>query len=83
MQIQTVTVYGCGTIGSGWAAFYASKGLNVRLWDMNEAARIEGRRRALSAIDFLAAQKLCDAAVVEHAKDRFVVSNDAAAAPRT
>jgi len=80
MTIQTVTIYGCGTIGSGWAAFFAAKGLGVRLWDSSAAARIEGRNRALNAIDFLVSQKLCDPSAAESARARIVVCDEPRAA---
>ena len=32
-QFQTVGVIGCGTIGCGWATFFALRGMNVRLFD--------------------------------------------------
>jgi len=33
MEITKVAVVGCGTIGCGWATFYAMKGMQTRLYD--------------------------------------------------
>jgi len=37
-NIQSVAVVGCGTIGASWALFFATKGLNARLYDESPAA---------------------------------------------
>lgn len=42
--IRRVAIVGAGTIGSSWAAFFASRGLDVRLYDANTA----GARRGMS-----------------------------------
>lgn len=38
MEINRVGVVGCGTIGCGWATFFALKGLQTRLYDQYGAA---------------------------------------------
>jgi carnitine 3-dehydrogenase len=48
-----VAIVGTGLIGSGWAAFYASKGLAVSLFDADASARRTGRERTLGYLHFL------------------------------
>lgn len=38
MEIKRVGVVGCGTIGCGWATFFAMKGLQTRLFDQQPAS---------------------------------------------
>jgi len=37
-KIQTVAVVGCGTIGASWALLFATRGLQVRLYDESASA---------------------------------------------
>jgi 3-hydroxyacyl-CoA dehydrogenase len=46
MAVQSIGVIGAGVIGSSWAAFYASKGLQVKLYDVDSALCREGLQRA-------------------------------------
>ncbi len=47
-------VYGVGSIGSSWAAFYASRHLDVRLHDPLPSSLANGHQRALAALRILA-----------------------------
>ncbi len=78
--MHTICVFGCGTIGSSWAGFFASKGLSVRMYDVSEKARADGRARALHAIDGLVAHGLCDGAAAERGKLALRVCADPAEA---
>ena len=40
-----VGIVGTGLIGAGWAAFYASKGFAVSLFDADASARQAGPKR--------------------------------------
>jgi len=62
MHVEKVGVIGAGLIGAGWAAFYASKGLGVRMYDADSSACRAGHDRALGFLRFL--------------KDRRMLSND-------
>jgi len=53
MSIQTIGIVGAGVIGSSWAAFYAGKGLHVRLYDIQAHLCEEGCRRAREYIGIL------------------------------
>ncbi|MBW1941750.1 MAG: 3-hydroxyacyl-CoA dehydrogenase family protein [Deltaproteobacteria bacterium] len=53
MAIHSIGIIGAGVIGSSWAAFYASKGLHVKLYDIDPAFCREGRQRAREYIGIL------------------------------
>ena len=38
MQVESIAIVGTGIIGSSWAAFYASKGFQVKMWERLAAA---------------------------------------------
>ncbi len=48
-----VGIVGTGLIGAGWAAFYASKGFAVSLFDADASARQAGREKTLTYLAFL------------------------------
>jgi 3-hydroxyacyl-CoA dehydrogenase len=48
-----IGIVGTGLIGAGWAAFYASKGLAVSLFDADASARQAGHERTLTYLAFL------------------------------
>ena len=52
-QIQDVGIVGAGLIGAGWAAFYASKGLAVKLYDADGSACRQGHATAVEYLHFL------------------------------
>ena len=52
-EAEKVGIVGTGLIGSGWAAFYASKGFAVSLFDADASARQAGRERTLAYLSFL------------------------------
>ena len=52
-KIERICALGVGTVGAGWAAFYASRGLSVTLTD-SSAQQVEvGLRRAKENLEFL------------------------------
>lgn len=52
-KVGKVGIVGAGLIGSGWAAFYASKGFAVSLFDAETSARQAGHERTLTYLAFL------------------------------
>jgi len=38
MQVESIAIVGTGIIGSSWAAFYGSKGYQVKMWERLAAA---------------------------------------------
>lgn len=75
-----VAIAGTGLIGSGWAAFYASKGLEVRLYDADATARRAGRERTLAELAFLRDHGLLDPAAYDRAVAGISLSDDLAEA---
>ena len=52
-KLETVAIVGTGTIGSSWAVLFASRGLNVRMYDVNPAALAAGHANALTTLERL------------------------------
>jgi len=70
-----IGIIGSGLIGAGWAAFYASKGFEVRLFDSDESARQAGHERALEYLAFLRDHGLLDAEGYHRAVARVTVTD--------
>jgi carnitine 3-dehydrogenase len=71
-----VGIVGTGLIGSGWAAFYASQGLAVSLFDADASARQAGRERTLTCLAFLRDHSLLDAEGYDRAVAGVAVTDD-------
>jgi 3-hydroxyacyl-CoA dehydrogenase len=56
MKIESIGIVGTGVIGSSWAAFYASKGFNVNMWDVDATVCQNGHRQAVAIIKQLQTQ---------------------------
>ena len=56
MQIVSIAIIGTGVIGSSWAAFYASKGFQVKMWDVDADLCQKGHQQAVDTIELLQAQ---------------------------
>ena len=72
-----VAVAGAGLTGASWAGLFASAGLTVRLYDVNEASLPAALERAAAAARFLATHGLAEAAVVEGGVGRLSATADA------
>ena len=75
-----VGIVGTGLIGAGWAAFYASKGFAVSLFDAEASARQAGRERTLTYLAFLREHGLLDPADHDRAVAGVEVTDDLSAA---
>ena len=64
-QFQKIGILGTGTIGSGWAAFYASRGMEVKLFDMNPDNRDNGLKKTIQYLDDLLKFDLVDKKLVD------------------
>lgn len=71
-DISTVACIGAGTIGGGWAAYFLSRGLAVRVWDPAPDAEMKLRRLIDAAWPALTTLGLAKNA----SKDNFTVHTD-------
>ncbi|RKX34758.1 MAG: 3-hydroxyacyl-CoA dehydrogenase [Verrucomicrobia bacterium] len=69
-RIKTVACVGAGTIGSSWATFFASKGLDVRLYDIDQAILIRGYDMALENLVRMESMELLGKGEAEIARRR-------------
>ncbi|MBW2004441.1 MAG: 3-hydroxyacyl-CoA dehydrogenase family protein [Deltaproteobacteria bacterium] len=53
MKIQSIAIVGTGVIGSSWAAFYASKGFKVKMYDIDPSLCQKGLRMAKDYLEVL------------------------------
>jgi len=77
---EKVGIVGTGLIGAGWAAFYASKGFAISLFDADASARRAGRERTLAHLAFLRDHGLLDAEPCDRAVAGVAVADDLAEA---
>ncbi|MBN1827812.1 MAG: 3-hydroxyacyl-CoA dehydrogenase family protein [Deltaproteobacteria bacterium] len=59
-HIATVGILGTGTIGASWATFFASKGLQVKMYDIAAPVLSSGYEKALSNLEAMADFGLID-----------------------
>ena len=50
MKVDSIAIVGTGVIGSSWAAFYASKGIRVKMWDADSEACRNGFQGAVGIV---------------------------------
>ena len=72
MHIDSVGIVGTGTIGASWAAFYASKGMEVRLFDCVAAAQEQGLETARDHLQTLVRHGLLSREAGERAAQHLV-----------
>jgi len=56
MKVESIAIIGTGVIGSSWAAFYAAKGIDVKMFDVDADLCHKGHRQAVDTIRLLEAQ---------------------------
>ena len=59
-DIKTIAMYGAGTIGGGFAAYFALKGLNVNVYVRSEASIERAKPKVQVAIDSYVKYGLCE-----------------------
>jgi len=79
-DLTRVAIVGTGLIGAGWAAFYASKGVAVSLFDADADARQAGHERTLSYLASLRDHGLLGPEDHQRAAARVAVAGDLAEA---
>lgn len=59
-EIKKIAMYGAGTIGGGFAAYFALKGLDVNVFVRSEDSIVRARPKVQEAIDSYLKYNLCD-----------------------
>ena len=77
-EIRQIGLVGTGLVGAAWAAFYAGKGLRVRLYDSDPAAAESGHAKAIEYLEFLRDHELLSPDQFESAGPRIQVADDLA-----
>ncbi len=77
-DIKTIAMYGAGTIGGGFAAYFALKGLNVNVYVRSESSIERAKPKVQEAIDTYVKYGLVDSSETVWAKIKF--TTDAAEA---
>ena len=70
LQINTIATIGTGVIGASWAAFFASRGFSVNLYDLDAKQCQSGLERARSFIADLGRHALIDQGAVHPSQAR-------------
>jgi len=71
-----IGIVGTGLIGTGWAAFYASRGFAVSLFDSDEATRVSARDRTIAQMDFLNRHGLLPSKDFDRVVEQVTVADD-------
>jgi len=77
--IRRIGIFGAGTIGSSWAAFYASRGIEVKLFDINPEVLDKGLAKTIQYLNDLLKFDLADKKIVEEAFKKIQTVNSIAA----
>ena len=76
MQVDSIAIIGTGVIGSSWAAFYAAKGFQVKMWDVDAAVRQKGHQQTVEIIRLLQAQGILSADETDKSISRIVMAGE-------
>ena len=68
MNITQVAVIGCGTIGCGWATYFAMKGLETRLFDQQESSLSRAAEKVAQNLKTLIELGELDSSTAENAR---------------
>jgi carnitine 3-dehydrogenase len=80
MHVESIAIVGAGVIGSSWAAFYATKGFQVNMWDVDADLCQTGQRQAVDTIRLLRDQEIISKDSVEESISRIATNRDLAQA---
>ena len=67
MKVESIAIVGTGVIGSSWAAFFAAKGIQVKLWDVDADLCQKGQQRAVDILRQLQTEEILSGDDVEEA----------------
>lgn len=68
---QTIGIFGCGLIGSSWSAYFASRGLQVHMFDAFPGVVGKGKAKAIEILNFMKKSKLMKGSVKDTSKRIF------------
>jgi 3-hydroxyacyl-CoA dehydrogenase len=74
-QFQKIGILGTGTIGTSWAAFYASRGMKVKLFDINPENLNKGLTKTVQCLNDLLKFDLADKKIIEEAPNKIQAVN--------
>ncbi len=69
-KFPKIGILGTGTIGSGWAAFYASRGMEVKLFDINPENLDKGLKKTRQYLNDLLKFDLADQRLVKEGQKK-------------
>jgi carnitine 3-dehydrogenase len=75
-EIKRVGILGTGTIGASWATFFASKGIPVRMYDVDTSILERGVRKAKENLATLVEYGMLDKSVLESATENVLSADD-------
>ena len=78
-KFQKIGILGTGTIGTSWAAFYASRGMEVKLFDINPENSDKGQTKTIQYLNDLLKFDLADKKTIEEAQKKIRSVNCVAA----
>ena len=67
-KIKNIGILGTGTIGASWATFFASKGLKVKMYDIDKVFLDRGVQKAKENLDALVGYELVEESMVDNLK---------------
>ncbi len=76
IQVESIGIIGTGVIGSSWAAFYATKGFQVKMWDVDADLCQKGQRQAVDIIRLLQDQGILSKDKVEESISRIATTRE-------
>lgn len=76
IRVQSIGIIGTGVIGSSWAAFYASKGFKVKMYDIDPSLCRKGHRRSMDHIGTLRSTGLLSEKAAEKAISIITTADD-------
>lgn len=76
LDVNNVAILGTGTIGSSWASFFASKGMSVKMHDLDKSFQDRGVQKAKDNLKALAQYGLMEKSVLDQAMQSISVADD-------